>query len=249
MTNWGHSPSSLQMSTGQGVDSHSSPSSPDPYMSKELEDTIIPVTREEDTMIHTPTTIRANGTPLAPNTPGEMPIHPAEELFTFPVGAQPTDDHPIFCDCPPDPEIPLKIDIRLLSLQEILRHPIEVARQVTLIEHDRLCAITREELMQRSGLVPKPKPDPSVSPSLNPEDGGIKRVADTFNQLSKWVIHNILQYSQEEDRGWVIQQFVVTAHHCLMYRNFSSTWAIVAGLNSHPIRRLDRTWEVCLYTV
>ena len=244
MTNWGHSPSSLQMSTGQGGGSRSSPSSPDPYMSKELEDTIMPITREEDTMIHTPTTVRANGTPLAPITPSTQPV---EELFTFPVGAQPTDDHPMFCDCPPDPEIPLNIDVALLSLQEILRHPIEVARQVTLIEHDRLCAISREELMKRASLVPKPKTDSDYSPSIGStaEEGGVKRLADTFNQISKWVIHSILQYTQEEDRGWVIQQFIVTAHHCLMYRNFSSTWAIVAGLNSHPIRRLERTWEVC----
>ncbi len=239
MTNWGRSPSSLQMSTGQeGGGSHSSPSSPDPYIIKELEDTIIPVGQEEDTMINTPSTIIANGTPLAPVTPA---IQPVNELFTFPIGAQPTDDHPIFCDCPPDPEISLNTDIALLSLTEILHHPIEVARQVTLIEHDRLCALSREELMKRAGLLPKSKSDSDHSP----EEDGIKRLADTFNQLSKWVIHSILQYTEREDRGWVIQQFIVTAHHCLMYRNFSSTWAIIAGLNSHPIRRLERTWEVC----
>ena len=258
MTNWGHSPSSLQMSAGQGEGSHSSPSSPDPHISKEFEDTIIPLIKEEDNDLNTPTTVKANGTPLVPITPLETSIQqPQEGLFVFPVGVQFTEDHPVFCDCPPDPEIPLRIDVRLLSLQEILRHPIEVARQVTLIEHERLYSISREELMQRAGLLPKPKtavisssPSPAhcqkntILATSSEEVGGIKRLAGTFNQLSKWVVHSILQYTQEEDRGWVIQQFIITAHHCLTYRNFSSTMAIVSGVTAPPIKRLERTWEV-----
>lgn len=263
MTQWGHSPATSQVSIIPEGGPQCSPTSPDlfPPENRGLEDTITPAAREEDIMIHTPTTIRDNVTPATPITPATVHVQEVEEhqLFTFPVGAQPTEDHPIFCDCPPDPEIPLKIDVRLLSLQEILRHPIEVARQVTLIEHDKLCSIQRRELLLRAGLIPKSKPEPhSQSPSVssshsdNGNGGGggvgtIKQLADTFNQLSKWVIHSILQYSQEVDRGWVIQQFIVTAHHCLMYRNFSSTLAIVSGLNSHPIRRLERTWEVGIY--
>lgn len=203
----------------------------------------------------TPTTLKANGTPTVPLTPLDETLRDAhEKTFTYPDR---TDEHSTFCDCPPDPEIPLQVDIRLLSLQEILQHPVEVARQVTLIDHERLWCITREELMQRAGLYPRTHSEPGASSGSIASrssssiqstigDGGIERLAYRFNQVGNWVVHCVLQYTQEEDRGWVIQQFITTAQHCIYYRNYSSTMAIVvAGLCSPPIRRLKRTWEVC----
>ena len=170
----------------------------------------------------------------------------------YPDGAQPSLEQHMFCDCPPDPEIPLHVDVQLLSLHEILQHPIEVARQVTLIDHERLCSIMREEVMQRAGLYPRTSGE-SHPPTLahttavgaGEEANKIERLAFRFNQLGNWVVHSILQYSQEEDRGWMIQQFIITAQHCMQYRNYCSTMAIImTGLCSPPIRRLKRTWEV-----
>lgn len=261
MTNWGQSPSSLHMSGDvQETTSQSSLSSPHggERIVKELEETITPITREEETQdMNTPTTVKANGTPTALLTPHSENLLKRENSFSYPE-IKPS-EQPSFCNCPPDPEIPLHIDVHLLSLQEILLHPLEVARQVTLIDHERLCCISKEELMQRAGIYPRNllNPTPSthsiVSQSTTSAqsacEGGIERLAHRFNQLGNWIVHSVLQYTQEEDRGWVIQQFITTARYCLEYRNYSSTMAIVVGgLCSPPIRRLKRTWEV-IYTL
>ena len=160
----------------------------------------------------------------------------------------------MFCDCPPDPEIPLHVDVRLMSLNDILLRPTEVARQLTLIEHERTSSITREELMQRAGLLPRPQQEPhssthslrSLSSStMSSSEGGIERLAYRFNQLGNWVVHCTLQYQNAEDRAWALQQFIEVAHCCFDYRNYSSTMAIVVtGLLSPPVRRLRKTWEV-----
>ena len=241
----------------------------------EFEETLTPVPREgvEGHDLTTPTTIKAIGTPnpLTPINDGGVIVHrntsennksyfPYPEVIVEHHHHHQT-PHPLFCDCPPDPEIPLHIDIRLLSLQEILMHPVEVARQVTLIDHEKLCAITREELLQRAGLYPRSLIESMsattssshnlVSPSLssmqsgNSSESGIELLAQRFNQLCNWTVHSVLQYSQEEDRGWVIQQFITTAKSCLEYKNYSSTMAIILGLCSPSIRRLKQTWQVC----
>lgn len=211
---------------------------------------------KEDVPQTTPTTIVANGTPATPLTDlGKSQEH----SFMYPDGAQPTEEQPTFCDCPPDPEISLHIDVQLLSLHEILQHPIELARQVTLIDHERLCCITREEVMQRAGLYPRTsgeshppslvsQSNSSMGSSGGEETNKIERLAFRFNQLGNWVVHCILQYSQEEDRGWMIQQFILTAQYCMQLRNYCSTMAVImTGLCSPPIRRLKRTWEVRMW--
>lgn len=167
-----------------------------------------------------------------------------------------------FCNCPPDPEFPLGIDVQLLSLSEILEHPMEIARQLTLLEHTKFGVITREELLQRVNLLPQPSSDlPSATQSLtsassssvssSPAEAGVEKLAYQFNQVANWVAHSVLQYHTPEDRAWAVVQFIEMADHCLKYRNYSSMMAIVvAGLLSPYIRRLKKTWTVsALYCV
>ena len=102
----------------------------------------------------------------------------------------------------------------------------------------------------RETVNPTPSTHNLVSSSLSSmqsgcgQEAGIEQLAQRFNQLCNWTVHSILQYSQEEDRGWVIQQFITTAQSCLEYRNYSSTMAIILGLHSPSIRRLKQTWQV-----
>ena len=45
------------------------------------------------------------------------------------------DDMVSFCNCPPDPEIAMETNLYHLSLTDVLRCPVELARQMTLISH------------------------------------------------------------------------------------------------------------------
>lgn len=244
----------------EGGVSQSSTSLPD-NLPNDLEDTITPTTKEETEPLEImpPATHKGGKTPstlLDENTAQNY-----ESSFSYPEVEKQGSKLP-FCDCPPDPEIPLHMDIHFLSLQEILLHPVEVARQVTLIEHEKLARISREELLQRAGMYPRTLIEPAPSSrtmtsqsrtSIQPSGEGIEQLAYRFNQLGNWIVHSILQYPQEDNRGWVIQQFISTAYTCLQYNNYSSTMAIVVGgLCSPSIRRLSRTWEVSMimqYTI
>jgi son of sevenless-like protein len=50
-----------------------------------------------------------------------------------------------------------------------------------------------------------------------------------------------LIHADAKKRANVMKHFVMTAEHCRSINNFSTMAAIMAGLNSTPIRRLQRT--------
>ena len=116
----------------------------------------------------------------------------------------------------------------------------ELARQLTLLDHSKFGSITRGELLLRVNLVPRLSSEQSP-----PLETGVEKLAYQFNQVANWVARCVLQYNSPEDRAWAVVQFIEMAQYCLEYRNYSSMMAIVvAGLLSPYIRRLKRTWMV-----
>lgn len=240
-SSWALSPPSIHASDEQNTLSTSS--SPE----HTLEYSPVAAEVKHEYALLTPDTIKPSSPSPLEDTLQQLPQATPNPFLT-------TQSQLTFCDCPPDPEIPLHVDVKLMSLNDILLHPVEVARQLTLIEHERTYNITREELMQRAGLLPRPQQEPQSSThslrslsssTMSSSEGGIERLAYRFNQLGNWVVHCVLQYQNAEDRAWALQQFIQVAHCCFKYRNYSSTMAIVVtGLLSPPVRRLRKTWEV-----
>jgi len=127
---------------------------------------------------------------------GTLKIYSREDSIATDV-VFPEDNVP-FCDCPPDPEIPRGINLRDLSISDLLKCPMEVARQMTLIAHKRLCLISSVELLHKVNLIPKPSsfqhrshtspqsthPSlPSLSPHKQPQTA-VEKLAFRFNQVS-----------------------------------------------------------------
>lgn len=162
-----------------------------------------------------------------------------------------------FCDCPPDPELPKTLILKHLSLSQVLSFPVEVARQMTLIDHNFLCKIPAVELLQKVGMIPKPANKGGGSSqastqslrslslsTLEQPETAIERLAFWFNQIGNWVVYSVLQFEDLEDRVEAIQNFITIAQKCLEYHNFSTLMSVVvAGLGSAPVRRLTRTWD------
>ncbi|CAE6434570.1 unnamed protein product, partial [Rhizoctonia solani] len=152
--------------------------------------------------------------------------------------------------------------------------PLELARQLTLLESKQYNSIKTIECLARAR-------DELV------ENDSIQSIITTTNKIASWVAFSVLEKDEPRRRGYVIRHFIRVAEVCgvlhlagyanscclaflgfvlLLFslllsfwnrrhsrpghqkcralHNYSSMAALVAGLNSPPIRRLKRTWDL-----
>ncbi|CAB4380587.1 unnamed protein product [Rhizophagus irregularis] len=133
-------------------------------------------------------------------------------------------------DRPPVPILPK--NIKKLKFLDI--DPLEISRQLTLIE----CK-----------LYNKIQPVECLDKAWSKEEGGdiaanIKAMIVNSNQITGWVAESVLNQSEVKKRCLYIKHFVAVADKCRALNNFNSLTAIISGLNSAPIHRLKRTWEM-----
>ncbi|EJD52446.1 ras GEF [Auricularia subglabra TFB-10046 SS5] len=128
---------------------------------------------------------------------------------------------------PPPAIYPKSKKFKLVDLD-----PLELARQMTIMESKLFCTIRASECLQRSR-----------ESSGNSSDN-IKNIIFTSNKIADWVADSILAYDDHRKRAAIIKLFINTAERCRSLQNFSTMAAFVAGLNSPPIRRLKRSWEL-----
>ncbi|KAL7424779.1 Ras guanine nucleotide exchange factor bud5 [Cryptotrichosporon argae] len=119
----------------------------------------------------------------------------------------------------------------------LLRHPagvgvaefdsLELARQLTLMESRLFQAVAPEDLLM-TGKKPVPQ---------------LKRLSTVSNQITGWVADGILNETDAKRRAALLKFYIKLAEKCLSLNNFSSLFAVVAGLNSSTILRLKKTWD------
>ncbi|KAG1765912.1 ras guanine nucleotide exchange factor domain-containing protein [Suillus occidentalis] len=109
--------------------------------------------------------------------------------------------------------------------------PLELARQLTIMESHLYQKIRPVECLQRSR---EQKTD---------HNDNIARVIQTSNRIANWVADSVLIHEDSRKRSAILKQFISVADRCRSMHNYSSMVAIVSGLNSPPIRRLKRSWE------
>jgi hypothetical protein len=111
--------------------------------------------------------------------------------------------------------------------------PIELARQLTVIESRLFCAIQPEELL----LSEKEKKDENKGVN-------VKAMSTLSTDLANLVAESILSLEEPKKRALVIKQWVKVSMKCLELNNYDSLMAIICSLNSAMIHRLKRTWEL-----
>eukprot|EP01088_Endostelium_zonatum_P008719 TRINITY_DN21878_c0_g1_i1.p1 TRINITY_DN21878_c0_g1~~TRINITY_DN21878_c0_g1_i1.p1 ORF type:complete len:694 (+),score=167.19 TRINITY_DN21878_c0_g1_i1:80-2161(+) len=120
-----------------------------------------------------------------------------------------------------------------LSLWDI--HPEEIARQLTLQEYDLYRKIKPWECLgQAWSKENKEKQSPNILAM-------IKR----FNDVSNWVVAEIVTAEDEITRVSVMNRFIEVARRCArVYNNFNACMEIIAGLTNSSIYRLKREWDI-----
>ncbi|KAJ3888721.1 ras guanine nucleotide exchange factor domain-containing protein [Lentinula edodes] len=134
---------------------------------------------------------------------------------------------------------PLLPKAKRLKLTDI--EPLELARQLTLLESALYQKIRPMECLQRAreGVGAKDKDGGS--------GGGMDNIAyviQTSNRIADWVAESVLSKEDSRKRAATVKHLILVADRCRTLNNFSTMIAIVSGLNTPPIRRLKRTWEL-----
>ncbi|WWC58456.1 uncharacterized protein I303_100997 [Kwoniella dejecticola CBS 10117] len=104
---------------------------------------------------------------------------------------------------------------------------LELARQFTIMESKMFCLVVPEDLLQ-------------TGKKTIPE---LKALSTLSNQITGWVADSILNETDAKKRANLVKFFIKLADKCLMMYNFSTMFAVLAGLNSSTIMRLKKTWD------
>ncbi|TFK20605.1 ras GEF [Coprinopsis marcescibilis] len=128
---------------------------------------------------------------------------------------------------PPPPIMPKSTKkLRLMDIE-----PLELARQLTIMESQLYQRIKPMECLQRAREQKTENID------------NITLVIQTSNKIADWVADLVLSKEDSRKRAQIVKHLISVADRCRALNNFSSMIAITSGLNTPPIRRLKRTWE------
>lgn len=112
--------------------------------------------------------------------------------------------------------------------------PEALASQLTLIDLPIFKAIRRDELSSLGSWTGGKKQE--ISPN-------VVAINRQFNQVTFWVVGQVLSYNSARGRADAIHHFIRVAKKLFKLNNLHSCYAIVSALFSTPIFRLYKTWH------
>ncbi len=111
--------------------------------------------------------------------------------------------------------------------------PLELARQITLVQHGLFAQIDARELLQ----------DAWTGPEGATKASHVCACISNFNHLCGWISSLIVTTPPMIPRIALIHRFIDVAKCCLDLQNYNGAMAILGGLLSNPVHRLKEDWE------
>jgi len=112
--------------------------------------------------------------------------------------------------------------------------PLEVARQLTLIEFDLFRRVAPKELLHQSW---SREDKETLAPN-------IINVISRFNQVTMWVTSLVVGVESAKMRAALVGRLIDIAEKCLELHNINSIVEIMSGLENAAVHRLKQTWEL-----
>lgn len=111
--------------------------------------------------------------------------------------------------------------------------PLELSRQLTIMESKIYCSILPEELLGQEF-----SKKVGVSNAVN-----VKRMSALSTHITGWVSECILNEDDARKRTQLVKFFVKLGDRLLTLNNFNALFAVQSALNSSTIARLKKTWD------
>ena len=111
--------------------------------------------------------------------------------------------------------------------------PVEIARQITIFTQYLYRNIGCQELVS-AGWTKSDKMEKAPN---------ISKLIVRFNNISRWIMEEILSYDSSKDRAKVIEIFISVADELRNMHNLNDCFAVITTFNHLCIKRLKRTWE------
>ena len=139
-----------------------------------------------------------------------------------------------FLDRAPQPIIP-KMNLGLGELNYMVdMDPLELARQITILDHELFSKIQSSELVGQKWSKEKTKHlCPNVMVCIN-----------RFNAVASFVQSIVLEVAEASIRAAMIGKFIEIGRHLIDLRSYGPACAVVGGLFSPPLMRLKKTNEL-----
>ncbi|XP_059411573.1 rap guanine nucleotide exchange factor 5 isoform X2 [Carassius carassius] len=71
----------------------------------------------------------------------------------------------------------------------------------------------------------------------------LEQLLQRCNEVQQWVMSEVLLCPSLSKRVQLLKKFIKIAAHCKAQRNLNSSFAIIMGLNTAAVSRLNQTWE------
>lgn len=111
--------------------------------------------------------------------------------------------------------------------------PLELARQITLVDRDAFTAIQAKEFLDQGWEKPdKDKRSPNVTQMIR-----------NTNNLTFWVVTSIVTCKNIRQRVTLLKYFISVAEMCAKLNNYNALTAFIAGLSQGPVHRMSKTWK------
>lgn len=124
---------------------------------------------------------------------------------------------------------PLGKDMNVLDI-----HPLELARQLTLIQWENFVSIKPQECLNQSWN----------RKELNHLSPNIREMIRVSNFIVNWISTEIVDNEGSKNRATYIKYFIAVGEKMKLLNNFDGLKSVVCGLQASGVRRLRKSWEL-----
>lgn len=111
--------------------------------------------------------------------------------------------------------------------------PLELARQLTIMESKLFCCILPEELLGQE-FSKKTGQSNAVH---------VKKMSALTTHITGWIAECILGEDDVKKRTQLVRYFIKVGDRCMTISNYNALFAIQSALNTSTITRLRKTWD------
>lgn len=121
------------------------------------------------------------------------------------------------------------------SLDVTLIDPLEIARQITLMDESVYKSIMPSECMNQAWN------KPAIATEVSPN---ILKLIGRFNAISNWSARFVVSEANIRKRKTIMSRIIRIALRLRELHNYNSLLALIAALESAPVTRMKKTWEM-----